>query len=233
MRTFAKRTNNGNYFCKISFHNLCFKVVIICTKETIVAKSVSDKEIRMNDLRQKILSNTIRVFNRKGLKLTMDDIAEQMGISKKTIYKCFESKEDIFDQIVDYIFDGIKDREKEILNEEGLSIEERTRKLLSAFPESFTTIDFSKLGDLKDKYPKIYKKMTRRLESGWEPTFELLEQGRAEGIYRKDADFTIFKIMMDASIAKMFEADTLKKTKTAYVDCLNQIVDILLNGIRA
>ena len=187
----------------------------------------------MDDLKNKILVNTIKVFNKKGLKLTMDDVAEQMGISKKTIYKYFNSKEEIFDQIVDYIFDGIKARENEILTEEELSIDERTRKLLAAFPESFTAIDFSKLGDLKDKYPKIYKKMTRRLESGWEPTMELLEQGRKEGIYREDADFTIFKIMMDASIAKLFETDTLKKTKIKYVDCLNQIVDILLLGITA
>ena len=187
----------------------------------------------MDDLSNKILVNTIKVFNKKGLKLTMDDIAEQMGISKKTIYKCFDSKEEIFDQIVDYIFDVIKAREKEILSEEGLSIEERTRKLLSAFPEGFTAIDFAKLGDLKDKYPKIYKKMTRRLESGWEPAMELLEQGRREGIYRADADFTIFKIMMDASIAKLFEDDTIKKTKIKYIDCLNQIVDILLTGIKA
>ena len=187
----------------------------------------------MDDLKNRILVNTIKVFNKKGLKLTMDDVAEQMGISKKTIYKYFNSKEEIFDQIVDYIFDGIKARENEILNEEGLSIDERTRKLLAAFPESFTAIDFAKLGDLKDKYPKIYKKMTRRLEAGWEPTIELLEQGRKEGIYREDADLTIFKIMMDASIAKLFEADTLKKTKIKYVECLNQIVDILLLGITA
>ena len=187
----------------------------------------------MDDLKNRILVNTIKVFNKKGLKLTMDDVAEQMGISKKTIYKCFDSKEEIFGQIVDYIFDGIKEREKEILNEEGPGIEEKTRKLLAAFPESFTEIDFAKLGDLKDKYPKIYKKMTKRLESGWEPTMELLEQGRKEGIYRQDADFMIFKIMMDASIAKLFEADTLKKTKIKYIDCLNQIVDILLLGITA
>jgi hypothetical protein len=75
--------------------------------------------------------------------------------------------------------------------------------------------------------------MTKRLESGWEPTMELLEEGRKEGIYRQDADFMIFKIMMDASIAKLFEADTLKKTKIKYIDCLNQIVDILLLGITA
>ena len=185
------------------------------------------------ELKTSILKSTIKVFNRKGLKLTMDDIADQMGISKKTIYKCYDSKEEIFDCIVDYIFDGIKRREKEILGEEGLTLEERTRKLLAAFPESYTEIDFTKLGDLKDKYPKIYRKLKRRLESGWEPTMELLEQGKKEGLYRQDADFTIFKIMMDASVARFFEADTLRKSRISYVDALNQVVDILLTGIKA
>ena len=185
------------------------------------------------DMKSKILRNTITVFNKKGLKLTMDDIAEQMGISKKTIYKHYKSKEEIFDQIVDYVFDDIKRKEQEILNEEGLSIEERVRKLLAAFPERFTEVDFSKLGDLKEKYPKTYKKLTKRLESGWEPTMELLEQGRAQGIYKKDANFTIFKVMMDASVARFFETDTLKKSKISYIEALNQVVDILLTGIKA
>ncbi len=185
------------------------------------------------DQKINILKSTIKVFNKKGLKLTMDDIAEYMGISKKTIYKFYDSKEEIFDQIVDYIFDGIKRKEKEILEEEGLTLEQRTRKLLAAFPESYTEIDFTKLGDLKDKYPKIYKKLTKRLESGWEPTMELLEQGKKEGLYRKDADFTIFKIMMDSSVARFFETDTLRKSGISYVDALNQVVDILLTGIKS
>lgn len=185
------------------------------------------------DMKIKILRNTMVVFNKKGLKLTMDDVAEQMGISKKTIYKHYDSKEEIFDQIVDYIFDDIKRKEQEILDEEGLTLEDRVRKLLAAFPERFVEIDFSKLGDLKDKYPKIYKKMKKRLESGWEPTLELLEQGKAQGLYRPDADLTIFKVMMDASVASFFETDTLKKSKISYVEALNQVVDILLTGIKA
>ena len=37
----------------------------------------------MDDLKNRILANTIKVFNKKGLKLTMDDVAEQMGISSR------------------------------------------------------------------------------------------------------------------------------------------------------
>ena len=48
------------------------------------------------ELRKTILNGTMEVFNQKGLKFTMDDIAKQLGISKKTIYKVFNDKEEMF-----------------------------------------------------------------------------------------------------------------------------------------
>ena len=42
------------------------------------------------ELRENILENTLKVFNQKGLKFTMDDIAREMSISKKTIYTVFK-----------------------------------------------------------------------------------------------------------------------------------------------
>ena len=47
----------------------------------------------INETKEKILKGTIQVFNKKGLKLTMDDVADELKISKKTIYKEFASKE--------------------------------------------------------------------------------------------------------------------------------------------
>ena len=55
----------------------------------------------LTETREKILKGTIQVFNKKGLKLTMDDVAEELKISKKTIYKEFKSKDEIFDSMVD------------------------------------------------------------------------------------------------------------------------------------
>ena len=60
-------------------------------------------------LRKEILEGTIQVYNRKGLKFTMDDIAAWLGISKKTIYTVFETKEALFLTMVDYLFDSIKE----------------------------------------------------------------------------------------------------------------------------
>ena len=99
-------------------------------------------------------------------------------------------------------------------------------------PESYRNINFQELHPLKEKYPKVYKKVQKRLETGWEPTLKLLEQGKEEGIIRKDADLKIFKIMMEASLERFFEKDVMKGSGKKYNDYLNEIVDILLNGIK-
>ena len=185
----------------------------------------------LTEIREKILKGTIQVFNKKGLKLTMDDVADELKISKKTIYKEFSSKDEIFETMVDYVFDNIKVREKEILDSKEYSTLEKIRLFLSAMPESYRNINFQELHPLKEKYPKVYKNLQKRMETGWEPTFMLLEQGKKEGLIREDADLKIFKIMMEASLERFFEKDVMKGSGRKYNDYLNEVVDILLNGI--
>ena len=42
-----------------------------------------------------ILEGTIKAFNEKGLKFTMDDVAKILGMSKKTIYTVFRQGVDV------------------------------------------------------------------------------------------------------------------------------------------
>lgn len=184
-----------------------------------------------DDLRNRILDSTIVVFNRKGIRLTMADIATEMSISKKTIYKEFESKDGLFDAMVDYIFGSIKEKEQEIANDKSLGTVEKLKRLLGAMPEKYNGINYQDLAPLKEKHPKVYKKIVRKLETGWGTTIELIEKGKAEGVIRKDADVGILKIMLESSIEKLISGSTLKKNKIRYVDALNTIVDVLVDGI--
>ena len=187
--------------------------------------------VKNEELRQKILESTITVFNKKGLKLTMSDIATEISISKKTIYKEFDSKDELFDAMVDYIFDTIKEKENEIANDPNLGTIDRLKALLGAMPDSYQGINFQKLHPLKEKYPEVYEKIAMRLETGWETTIELLEQGKKEGVIRKDADIRIIKVMLEASIEKLISEDMLEKNNIKYVDALKEVVNILVDGI--
>ena len=182
-------------------------------------------------MKAKILEGTIRVFNQKGLKFTMDDVARELGMSKKTIYKVFSDKEEMFLSMVDYLFDGIKTSETEVLEDSSLSTIDKIHKILGVMPESYKDVDFRQLYMLRDKYPQIYKKVETRLETGWDQTILLLEQGMREGVIREVPTFLV-KMMLEASIEQFFQRDLLVTNNITYQDALKDVVDIIMMGIQ-
>ena len=181
-------------------------------------------------LRVTILEGTIQAFNRKGLKFTMDDIANQLGMSKKTIYTVFRDKETMFFAMVDYMFDSIKESERQVLGDESLTTVEKIRRVLGVLPEGYKDIDFRQLYLLRDKYPKIYKRVEERLESGWETIIGLMEQGMEEGVIKR-VDIPIVKLMLEAAIEQFFQRDILIRNQISYAQALDEVVEILVNGI--
>ena len=154
------------------------------------------------ELRETILEGTIQAFNKKGLKFTMDDIAALLGISKKTIYTVFQDKNTLVSEMVDYCFDSIKESEQKVLSDTSLDTVGKIRAILGVLPEGYKDIDFRQLYLLKDKYPKIYKKVEQRLETGWETT-----------------------------IAQFFQRDILITNQISYNEALEEVVNILVDGI--
>ena len=86
------------------------------------------------DNKERILEATIKVFNKKGLKFTMDDIAEELSMSKKTIYTVFDNKEAMFFCMVDYCFDKIKEQKNKVLSDDTLTTSEKLRGVLKVLP---------------------------------------------------------------------------------------------------
>ena len=183
------------------------------------------------DHREEILKATIQVFNDKGLKFTMDDIAELLRISKKTLYKVFDDKEALFLAMVDYIFDTIKESERAVVEDDSLSTADKIHKILGVLPEGYKDVDLRQLYLLKDKYPKIYKQVELRLETGWEITIELIEQGIAEGCIQP-VKIPILKMMLEASLEQFFQRDILVRNQISYQDALAEVVNILMEGIK-
>ncbi|MCQ2519129.1 MAG: TetR/AcrR family transcriptional regulator [Lachnospiraceae bacterium] len=182
------------------------------------------------EVKTDIMEATIAVFNEKGLKFTMDDIAKACHISKKTMYVYFEDKETLFLQMVDYIFDQIKDAESAVLSDDSLSTVEKIKKILCVLPEGYQEIDFTQLYSLREKYNSSYKQVEERLETGWENTIALIEKGMEEGVIRK-VNISIVKMMLEASLEQFFQRDILVRNKLSYKDATNEVVNILMEGI--
>ena len=135
-------------------------------------------------MNEKILEGALKVFREKGPKFTMDDIATEMKMSKKTIYTIFTDKNELMCEMMNYAFDLIKESEDNIYYDNSLSRIEKIRNILAVLPESHYGFEYSAMHQLADKYPMAYKIMEERLDSGWEKTMELLKDGICEGEIR-------------------------------------------------
>lgn len=182
------------------------------------------------ELKERIMDATIFEFNEKGVKFTMDDVAHHLNISKKTIYTVFKDKQEMLLEAVDYCFGAIKDSEQEIIANQELSVTDKLRKVLIVLPERYEHLDFRKIYMMKERYPKIYEKITVRIESGWDSTIQLLEQGMEEGSI-KQVSIPVLKLMVEASIEQFISRRTLIDTNIPYEQALEQMIEILMEGI--
>ena len=83
---------------------------------------------------------------------------------------------------------------------------------------------------MKAKYPKTYRKVEQRLESGWEKTIALISQGMEDGIVRP-VNVQIVKMMLEASIEQFFARDILIRNGLTYQEALDEVVRVIVDGI--
>ncbi len=177
------------------------------------------------------MDSVINQFNKKGMKFTMDDISRELHISKKTIYKEFEDKNELFFATVDYGFSAIKNKEAEVLADDSLDLIEKISRLIVCLPDNYKNIDFRRVYQLKEKYPLVYQKVAHRIETDWEETDKLLLQAMEEGLIRK-VPLNIIKLMIEGAIERFLSSEDLNDTDLSYEDALNQMIDIMINGLR-
>lgn len=136
-------------------------------------------------MEEKILHKAADMFLNLGFKsVTMDDIAHEMGISKKTIYTHFETKIKLVEKVTFYLYETVYQGISEIISRD-----------LNVIEELFAIKDFA-LNYLKDEksspvfqlqkyYPKIYKKVhNQQVKLMTTCVTDNLERGIATGFYR-------------------------------------------------
>jgi len=135
----------------------------------------------------KILNTASNLFLSLGFKsVTMDDLANEMGISKKTIYKYFSNKEDLVDATTNYVHTQISETICEITTR-GLNAISENFAIKIAFKDIFKKSKTSPMFQLKKYYPKTYEKLIDN-EFGIfkECIGNNIENGIEEGLYKKD-----------------------------------------------
>lgn len=140
-------------------------------------------------MKEKIIKKATDMFLKLGFKsVTMDDIACEMCISKKTIYKYFSNKEKLIEEGTEVVHQKIHAVMDEVIAKEYNAIEENF-EIRKIFKEMFQSFDHSPAYQLKKHYPEIYQKMMENEIEDCSNVFgQNIEKGIKEGLYRQDTD---------------------------------------------
>ena len=178
---------------------------------------------------EKIINQTIQLFQAKGLKFTLDELASELRISKKTIYQYFPSKEAILNEVVEYGFRRIQAKKTAILTSE-LTTVERLKRVLIAMPNEYEQIDFSSLKGLEKIYPQVAKNLQAHFESDWEPIFALIEQGIDEEVIRP-VKLVVLKMTLTAAFNYFLSTNDLESSGLTYREALQELVEVVMHGL--
>jgi AcrR family transcriptional regulator len=108
-------------------------------------------------MKEKIISKAKEMFLKLGFKsITMDDIAGEMCISKKTIYKYFANKELLIQESTQVIHEEVHEIITGIISKNYNAIEENFQ-IRKMFAEMFKSSDTSPIYQLKKHYPEVYE----------------------------------------------------------------------------
>ena len=167
-------------------------------------------------MKDKIITKATDMFLKLGFKsVTMDDIACEMCISKKTIYKYFSNKELLIEEGTAIVHQNIYKIIDEIVLQNYNAIEENF-EIRKMFKEMFQYTNTSPLYQLKKHYPEIHLKV---IESKIEDCREMFTQnilkGIRQGLYRENIDIETatkfyYTLIFSINETTQFESEALK-----------------------
>ena len=144
-------------------------------------------------MKEKIIAKATDLFLKLGFKsVTMDDIAGEMCISKKTIYKYFCNKELLIEESTNMVHKEVHQIIDSIVAKNYNAIEENF-EIRKMFKEMFKAGDTSPVFQLKKHYPQIYDTVMSREINECNIVFKQnIEKGIQQSLYRKETPIDIY-----------------------------------------
>ena len=177
-------------------------------------------------MKNTILKKSGGIFLKLGFKsVTMDDIANELAISKKTIYKFFKNKEDLVDKTVSFLHETMHAAVVGICDVGYNAIQENF-EIRKMFKDLLKNSDDSPMFQLKKYYPKTHRKiMAKEYTMFKDCILQNIEKGIQEGLYRKNIDIELttkfyFSLAMSVHDSSLYtyNRNTLNKLETSVLE---------------
>ena len=188
----------------------------------------------MNDVRENILQVAIERMQQVGIRsVSVDDICHELGMSKKTFYVYFASKDDLVQAI-------LHKHEQKVAHDLDNALSKRTITQVivewAKIAQSTQKKDLktpAMMYDLEKYYPQLFKQHKTYMRAATEAVLvQFLQKGVEEGVFRKEIDEKIVAmVFIDIQYKLMEFMSKGEKSREEILRIGQQGMDILVRGI--
>lgn len=189
------------------------------------------------EIRDSILDATERLLARYGYrKMTVEDIAREVGVGKGTIYLHFTSKEEVVLSHVDRIVDRLKERLRDIANSDDTGAARLRSMLLTRVIFRFDSVQHytQNLNDLLAALrPGLLARRARYYDEEAQILADVLNQGREAGEFQfADALSTAYTLLHATNALLPYNLSTMELGEREEVkERAAAVADLMLNGL--
>lgn len=187
-----------------------------------------EKTIDKQALRDRIIRASMMLFKQYGIKqVRMDDVASELGISKKTLYGAFADKEAILLEVVKLTSSAFCEGVKDTLSHSTNVLEQIffLYKRVIEHSREVSPLFFTELM----RYSEMEAYFDRMHTEHFGYVKRWLQQGVEQGLLREDIDYDVFLQQDGFQIDKLLRNPAVRKYPAEVI--YNSVVLVLLRGL--
>jgi AcrR family transcriptional regulator len=186
-----------------------------------------------DSIRLRIVGAARGLFLSRGfVRVTADDIAAELGISKATLYKEFASKEEILQRVVHAIMAEIIGRVDAIMKDDTLSFVERLVALFTFVGGRISQFGPLFLRDIQKSSPSVWKEVEDFRRGKLITNFKvILAAGHKHGLFRGDIDNDLLLRMFLKLVEEFVNPEEILRSGRSPTETFESVIKVFFQGI--
>ena len=183
------------------------------------------------DERERILHAAARRFMEFGIsKVTLDEVASDLRMSKKTMYKYFPSKEDLLKNIMRDRINRNGKRFNDMMGS-GKPFGEKLQEIFAFAGREFSIPSRQFILDLQRLDRKLWEEAAEyRRETIVTNVRKMIGQAKEEGMIRKDLNVDLFVLVFQSAVEDILTPKTLSEQSFSGLQAFQGILEIIFEG---
>jgi AcrR family transcriptional regulator len=186
-----------------------------------------------NTPHQRILEVSSQIFFSRGFaKVTVDEIAAELGSSKKTIYKHYAGKNELLHAVVREMLASTAADVERLLGDEGVDFIDKLIGLMRLLTLRISQIGKPFTEDLRRHAPTLWREINQFRHRKIMANFvKLVRKGQAKGVFRKDIDPELLTVIYAATVQGVVNPQTVSELPYTVSQLFQAIAKTMFIGI--